>query len=200
MGTLATRLVLLPPRHPESKGVVERRNGWFETSFMPGRSFASPADFNDQFTEWLGHANARVVRTIKAAPVDRLEADRAAMLPLPPIPLHLGWRNSVRLGRDYYVRLDTNDYSVDPTVIGRLVDVAADLDRVRVRVRADRSIVADHARVWARGATITDPGHVEIADRLRKQFQYPRGVPPADGLKRDLSDYDRAFGLTGEVI
>lgn len=46
MGTLATRLVLLPPKDPESKGVVERRNGWFETSFMAGRSFASPADFN----------------------------------------------------------------------------------------------------------------------------------------------------------
>ena len=74
-----------------------------------------------------------MVRTIKAAPVDLIDADRAAMLPLPPIPLHLGWRNKIRLGRDYYVRLDTNDYSVDPTVIGRMVDVAADLDRVRVR-------------------------------------------------------------------
>ncbi len=39
MGTLAVKLVLLPPRDPESKGIVERRNGWFETSFMPGRSF-----------------------------------------------------------------------------------------------------------------------------------------------------------------
>ena len=39
MGTLATRLVLLPPSDPESKGIVERRNGWFETSFMPGRTF-----------------------------------------------------------------------------------------------------------------------------------------------------------------
>ena len=76
-----------------------------------------------------------MVRTIKAAPVDLLEADRAAMLPLPPVPLHLGWRNRIRLGRDYYVRLDTNDYSVDPTVIGRMVDVTADLDRVRVRAR-----------------------------------------------------------------
>jgi hypothetical protein len=45
--------VLLPPKDPESKGVVERRNGWFETSFMPGRRFASPADFNAQFTDWL---------------------------------------------------------------------------------------------------------------------------------------------------
>ena len=200
MGTLATRLVLLKPRDPESKGIVERRNGWFETSFMPGRSFASPADFNAQFSDWLAKANMRVVRTTKAAPIDRLDADRAAMLPLPPIPLHLGWRNRVRLGRDYYVRLDTNDYSVDPTLIGRLVDVTADLERVRVR--ADGRIIADHARVWARGATVTDPAHVETAKRLRQQFQQPRPLHVVDDLTRDLADYDRAFGLVadGEAI
>ncbi len=195
MGTLATKLVLLPPRDPESKGVVERRNGWFETSFMPGRTFTSPADFNTQFTDWLGKANARVVRTIKAAPSDLIDADRAAMLPLPPIPLHLGWRNKIRLGRDYYVRLDTNDYSVDPNLIGRMVDVAADLERVRVR--AEGRIVAEHARVWARGMTVTDPAHVEVAGWLRKQFQQPSVRPSAgDDLVRDLSDYDRAFGLS----
>jgi hypothetical protein len=152
MGTLATKLVLLPPRDLESKGIVKRRNGWFETSFMPGRSFRSPADFNTQFTEWLGKANARVVRTIGDAPVQRLDADRAAMLPLPPIPLHLGWRNRIRL--------DTNDYSVDPAVIGRLVDVTADLERVRVR--ANGRVVADHRRVWARGTTVTDPSVYSI--------------------------------------
>ena len=79
-GTLATTLQRLKPYDPESKGIVERRNGFFETSFMPGRDFASPADFNTQFADWLGLANARVVRTIKTSPVDRLDADRAAML------------------------------------------------------------------------------------------------------------------------
>ena len=194
MGTLATRLVLLPPNDPESKGLVERRNGWFETSFMPGRRFTSSADFNAQFTDWLTRANARVVRTIKASPTDRLDTDRAAMLPLPPIPLHLGWRNKIRLGRDYYVRLDTNDYSVDPNLIGRMVEVAADLERVRVRTEG--RIVAEHVRVWARGMTITDPAHVEAAAWLRRQFQQPRAVVSAgEDLARDLSDYDRAFGL-----
>ena len=115
-----------------------------------------------------------MVRTIKAAPLELIDADRAAMLPLPPIPLHLGWRNKIRLGRDYYVRLDTNDYSVDPTMIGSMVDVAADLDRVRVR--AQGRVVADHVRVWARGTTITDPAHVATAARLRKQFQQPHAV------------------------
>ncbi|WP_437123539.1 IS21 family transposase [Subtercola boreus] len=195
MGMLATRLVLLKPRDPESKGIVERRNGWFETSFMPGRTFASPADFNTQFADWLQLANSRVVRTVKARPVDRLDADLAGMLPLPPVALQLGWRNRVRLGRDYYVRVDSNDYSVDPTAIGRLVDVTADLERVRVRLGG--RVISEHARVWARGSTITDPAHVATAKVLREQFQRPRAIADNDDLTRDLADYDRAFGLTG---
>ena len=85
-GTLATRVHQLKARDPESKGVVERRNGFFETSFMPGRSFDSPADFNVQFAEWLERANRRVVRTLQVRPIDLVDADRAAMLALPPIP------------------------------------------------------------------------------------------------------------------
>lgn len=193
-GTLATTLQRLKPYDPESKGIVERRNGYFETSFMPGRDFASPTDFNAQFTDWLTIANNRMVRTIKARPVDFLDTDRAAMLPLPPIAPAVGWTNRVRLGRDYYVRVDSSDYSVDPAVIGRFVDVHADL--TRVEVRHEGRLVAAHDRVWARGMTITDPVHVATAKVLREQFQRPR--PPADtddGLVRDLSDYDRAFGL-----
>ena len=51
------------------------------------------------------------------------------MLALPPVVTGLGWHDRVRLGRDYYVRLDSSDYSVDPAAIGRMVDVSADLDR-----------------------------------------------------------------------
>jgi len=197
-GTLATKIVLLPPRDPESKGVVERRNGFFETSFMPGRHFTSPADFNTQFSEWLTRANARVVRTIKARPVDVLQADKAAMLPLPPVVLHLGWRNHVRLGRDYYVRVDTNDYSVDPAAIGARVDVAADLDTVRVR--AGGRLVAEHSRRWARATTVTDPTHVSAAAALRHAYQHPITRPEVQDLVRDLADYDKAFGIDAEQM
>lgn len=193
-GTLATTLQRLKPYDPESKGVVERRIGFFETSFMPGRDFSSPADFNTQFTDWLSIANSRIVRTIKARPVDLLDADRAAMLPLPPVAPAVGWVNRVRLGRDYYVRVDSSDYSVDPAVIGRFVDVKADL--ARVEVCHEGRLVAAHDRVWARGLTITDPAHVAAAAVLREQYQRPRpAVDPLDGLVRDLADYDRAFGL-----
>lgn len=64
---------------------------------------------------------------------------------------------------------------------------------------AAQSGVAEHPRAWARGATITDPVHVETAAWLRKQFQQPRAVGAGgDDLARDLSDYDRAFGLNAE--
>jgi len=170
-GTLATTLQRLKPYDPESKGIVERRNGFFETSFMPGRDFASPADFNTQLADWLTKANARIVRTTKTRPVDRLETDRAGMLPLPPLAPVLGWVNRVRLGRDYYVRLDSCDYSVDPAVIGRFVEVTADL--ARVEVRHEGRLVATHDRVWARGMTITDPAHVAAAKVLREQYLQP---------------------------
>ena len=193
-GTLATTLQRLKPCDPESKGIVERRNGFFETSFMPGRDFASPADFNTQFAEWLGLANARVVRTIKTRPVDLLDTDRAAMLALPPVAPVVGWVNRVRLGRDYYVRVDSSDYSVGPAVIGRFVDVTANL--AAVEVRHEGRLVATHERVWARGMTITDPAHVAAAKVLREQFQRPRpAADPHEELVRDLADYDRAFGL-----
>ena len=192
--SLATRFVLLKAFDPESKGIVERANRYLETSFLPGRVFASPADFNAQLTDWLTIANTRRVRRIAARPVDVIEADRAAMTPLPPIPPQVGTFERVRLGRDYYVRVASNDYSVDPRFIGRFVDTAADLDHVRITCEGQPA--GTHARCWATGRTITDSEHVRTAQGLRASFQRPRPVVIVDELHRDLADYDTAFGVT----
>jgi hypothetical protein len=189
-------LVQCRPFDPESKGVVERANQYLETSFLPGRTFTCPADFNAQLASWLSEvANQRTVRALAARPVDLLGADLAAMRPLPPMPPQTGWSSQTRLGRDYYVRLDANDYSVDPIVIGQLVDVTADLQAVRVH--AGGRLVAEHVRCWASAATITDPVHRAVARRLREQLLSPSMPAPAsrDGLVRDLADYDKAFGV-----
>ncbi|TMR95135.1 IS21 family transposase [Nonomuraea basaltis] len=167
-GLLTTRMIILPPREPESKGIVERTNEYLETSFLPGRSFAGPDDFNAQLSAWFALVNQRRKRHLQCAPADRIAADRAAMLPLPPIETgQLGWHNQIRLPRDHWVRLDTCDYSVDPRVIGRRVNVHADLERVTIRCE-DR-LVGEHARSWAPHQTITDPGHAETARLLRAE-------------------------------
>ncbi|TSE15722.1 IS21 family transposase [Arthrobacter sp. KBS0703] len=190
-GVLATRIVQVKPYDPESKGVVERTNQFLETSFLPGRSFASPEDFNAQLAHWLPKANTRMVRRIGARPTELLPQDKAAMLGLPPLPPVTGFAARVRLPRDYYVRMGSNDYSVHPQAIGRFVEVTADLDTVRISL--DGRSVGDHARSWGTGLTITDPDHVDAARTLRKAFQNP--VPAESAGVRDLADYDRAFGV-----
>jgi transposase len=154
-GVLGTKVLICKPADPEAKGGIERLHDYLERSFLPGRSFTSPGDFNTQLQAWLGIANRRRKRSLGCAPADRIGVDRAAMLALPPVPPVTGWEMSLRLPRDHYVRLDSNDYSVHPTAVGRRVLVRADLDRVRVW--CEGGVVADHERVWARHQTISDP-------------------------------------------
>lgn len=84
-GTLGIRVIQCRPGDPEAKGLVERVNAYLETSFLPGRSFTSPGDFNAQLTGWLERANQRRHRRLGRRPVDRWAADRTAMLALPPV-------------------------------------------------------------------------------------------------------------------
>jgi transposase len=197
-GTLATKVVICRPADPEAKGVVERLHDYLERSFLPGREFTCPGDFNIQIQEFLARANTRHHRRLGCRPADRVDADRAAMLTLPPVPPVVGWHHSTRLPRDYYVRLDSNDYSVHPEVIGRRIEVAADLHRVRIS--CDGRLVGDHERLWAKHQTITDPGHLAAARALRRERL--ELVPPMAQQQveqRDLAEYDIALGTDGGV-
>lgn len=197
-GTLGTKVIVCKPADPEAKGLVERANGYLETSFLPGRTFSSPADFNVQLGEWLALVNQRPRRALGCAPSDRIGADRASMITLPPVAPATGWRTSARLPRDHYIRLDSNDYSVHPAVIGRRVEVVADL--ARVRVFCDGRVVADHARVWAKHQTISDPEHVAAAMLLRRdRIGLIRSSAQTEVEVRALTDYDAALGIDGGV-
>lgn len=165
-GVLGAKVVICKPADPEAKGMLERFHDYLERSFLPGRTFTGPENFNTQLGGFLVKANARRMRVLGCTPGDRAAADRAAMLPLPPVAPQVGWRCSTRLPRDHYVRVDSNDYSVHPGVVGRRIEVQADLDRVWVA--CENALVADHARVWAQHQTITDFEHVVAGKVLRR--------------------------------
>jgi transposase len=197
-GTLGIKVIQCRPADPEAKGLVERANGYLETSFLPGRSFDGPADFNAQLAAWLVRANSRQHRRLGCRPADRWEAGKAAMLALPPVAPVTGWRLAARLPRDHYVRLDANDYSVHPSAVSRRVDICADLDQVVVT--CGNAEVARHARCWAAHQSITDPAHAAAAAQLRRARRL--AVVPAIATsveQRSLADYDRLFGLADET-
>jgi transposase len=197
-GVLGAKVLICKPSDPEAKGLLERVHGYLETSFLPGRSFTGPADFNAQLGEFFAAANRRWRRVMGCAPADRIAADKAAMMPLPPVPPATGWRAWLRLPRDYYLRLDSNDYSVDPAVIGRRIEVVASLERVRAFCGG--KLAADHERIWARHQTLTDPAHWAAAQALRRQRLTVVARPAEPEVQiRCLADYDAALGLDGGI-
>lgn len=201
-GVLGTSVYVCKPADPEAKGMLERFHDYLEKTFLPGRTFTDPADFNSQLAGFLIKANTRRMRVLGCRPTDRLAADREAMLPLPPVAPQVGWAKSLRLPRDHYVRIDGNDYSVHPAMVGRRVEVHADLGRVWVT--CEGVVVADHARVWAKHQTITDFEH-SVAAKLLRQGRGDLLRPVPDVVTgeeveiRPLSSYDIALGLDGDV-
>lgn len=191
-GSLGAAVRLCKPNDPEAKGMNERANGYYETSFLPGRRFSDVADFNNQLTGWLKLANRRLHGTTWLVPAEQLYEDRGSMLALPEVLPDPSFRFATRLGRDFYVRVLTNDYSVNPRFIGRRVDVSADLDSV-VAV-CEGTEVARHRRCYASHQELLDPAHAMTLRRMREE---QATVPALDTVveQRDLADYDRALGV-----
>ncbi len=188
-GTLGIGAILCQRGDPEAKGLVERANGYLETSFLPGRSFADVADFNRQLSGWLVSANHRIHATTKVRPRDALFEERGSMLAFPPVLPDTTLRWSMRLARDHYIRVDTNDYSVNPRFVGRRIEVRVDLDTVVVT--CENTEAARHRRCLARNQPILAPEHARILRAMREE-QAARADAPTDEVEeRDLAVYDR---------
>jgi hypothetical protein len=120
------------------------------------------------------------------------------MMAMPPVAPVVGWTASPLLPRDHYVRVDSNDYSVHPGVVGRRVQVLADLDQVVVTCAG--TVVAAHERCWGRRQTIPDADHAQAAAALRAAHrERVRRPVETDVAVRELADYDRIFGLQDDL-
>ena len=123
-GQLSVGWRILDPGDCQAKGVSERLQGFMETSFESGRSFANELDFQNQLDRWFSErANVRLHRTLRERPVDRLERERERMRPLLEPGPDLDRRIVIRVPPQPYVHVDRNDYSLDPRLVGRRVEV-----------------------------------------------------------------------------
>ena len=104
------------PADPQAKGAVERLQGYAETNFEPGRVFANELDFQDQLDGWFAKVNARTHKTLRERPIDRLRVEREHMAALPAELPDTARRWVTRVAPDPYLRIDTNDYSLDPAL------------------------------------------------------------------------------------
>jgi transposase len=166
------------PADPQAKGAVERLQGYAETNFEPGRRFANELDFQDQLDGWFLKVNARTHKTLRARPVDRLVQEHQAMRPLPPGMPDTSRRWVTRVPPDPHVRVDTNDYSLDPALVGRRVEVRVDQQHVIAGALDTGEVACRHARVFAKHRTITALEHARALKAGRRSEEAVVEVRP----------------------
>jgi len=186
-GQLQVGWVILEARDPQAKGVLERSHRFMRSNFVPGRRFANHLDFQDQLDRWCGRVNQRVHRTIRAVPAERLLEERARMRPLGDRLPNTDRRNVVRVPAQPYLRVDRNDYSIDPRFAGRRVELRVSQAEVMATVLDTGELAAQHRRVFAGGLTFTDPAHQTELDRQRARRRQRHEV---EVEIRPLSRYD----------
>ena len=184
-GGLGVGWRFLGPKDPQSKGVVERLQGYLETSFEPGRSFAGELDYQQQLDRWFNErANLRFHRTLRCRPIDRLAEELTVMRPPPERMPDVDRRLVTRIAPDPYVRVDTNDYSLDPRLVGRRVELRISQREILAACLDTGGLACRHARSFARHRTITALEHARALRELR-------GAPPEPEVEtRPLARYD----------
>jgi hypothetical protein len=187
-GQLGVGWIILDPGDAQAKGALERSHRYMRTNFEPGRQFADPLDFQLQLDGWCDRVNGRVHRTIRAVPAERLLEERSRMRPLPTALPDTDHRFVARVPQQPYLRLDRNDYSIDPAFAGRRVEVRASQSEVLAVVLDTGELAARHRRSFAGGLTFTDPAHQSELDRARDRRRQRHEV---DVEIRPLTRYDQ---------
>jgi transposase len=185
-GELGVGWRFLEPKDPQSKGVVERLQGYVETSFEPGRSFAGELDFQEQLDRWFDErANQRFHRTLRCRPADRLGEELQLMRSLPERIPDVDRRFVTRVAADPYVRVDTCDYSLDPRLVGRRVELRVSQREILAVALETGELAGRHRRSFARHRTITALEHARALRELR-------GAPAEPEVEtRPLARYDQ---------
>jgi transposase len=184
-GQLPLGWLFCEPADPQAKGCVERLQEYAETNFEPGRRFANPLDFQLQLDAWFEKANARTHKTLRARPIDRLIEERALMRPLPAREPDLDRRWVIRVPPDPHLRFDTNDYSLDPNLVGRRVEVRVSHREIMAVALDTGELACRHERVFAKHRTVTA---LEHARTLRERHG---GRDEIMVEQRSLSVYDQ---------
>jgi transposase len=185
-GQLQVGWIILDAGDAQAKGQLERQHRFLRSNFEPRRFFANHLDFQDQLDRWAEKANARAHRTIRGIPAERLAKERQQR-PLGAVTAQTDRRWVARVAQQPLIRVDRNDYSIDPVFAGRRVEVRVSQREITAIVLDTGELAAQHTRIFAGFQTVVDPAH---QGQLEHQRQRRRQRHQVDVEQRPLSVYD----------
>jgi transposase len=111
-------------RRPQTKGKVERRFFYVETSLLNGRTFDTLEHLNEVTAWWLASvADVRILRDFKQSPLERHGVEQGHLLPLPTCDFDTAQVVYRHVNVEGYVAHRLNLYSVPWSYIGQVLPV-----------------------------------------------------------------------------
>lgn len=150
------------------KGRVENGVGYVKKNFLNGLDIPDFSAVNPAAKHWLESiANVRKHGETHDRPIDRLQTEKSALLPLPPSSYDVGAIHLVRASNRFRVTLDTNRYSVPSEYASTRLTLKAYPDHL-VAYHQDK-LIARHVRCYDRHQDFENPDHPrELLAQRRK--------------------------------
>jgi transposase len=112
------------PRRPQTKGKVEKRFHFVETSLLNGRTFRSLEHLNEVTRWWLANvADVRILRERKKSPLQLHQEEQSHLIPLPAVPYDVAPVVYRTVNVEGFISYRQNSYSVPWRHIGRVLPV-----------------------------------------------------------------------------
>jgi transposase len=120
-------------RRPQTKGKVERKFFYVETSLLNGRTFDTLEHLNEVTQQWLANvADVRVLRDFKESPRERHAREQPHLLALPACDFDTALMVYRHVNVEGFVAYRLNFYSVPWSYIGQVLPVRVIADEVIV--------------------------------------------------------------------
>lgn len=174
---------------PQSKGMVENLVGYAKKDLMvPQQPFTDLGAGNDAAEVWCTEVNAATHSEICAVPLERLQAERELLRPLPSLRPEVGVKPiSRKVDRLSCVRFGSARYSVPCRLIGQQVTLTTTATTLTVIAPLTGEVLAEH--------TLVGPGETSIDDR---HYDRPRPDRPSRA-PRPRTQAEKDFCALGPV-
>jgi len=152
MNTVGFKTKLCKPRHPYTKGKVERLVRFVKGNFLAGRTFWNVTDLNAQALEWCNRQNSSFHKGLYGIPQEtHLRACAENLLRLPDTPEIRRYLCPVRkISFDGFVNYEGRRFGVPYHYVCRLARVSRQDTKLYIYSEDLRYLLATHEVTWSK--------------------------------------------------